>query len=81
MPTLQDQNFEADLIGQDLTLGTDVFSSVINVTTSSNERMTFTVIPIVYGKFKLPNSLTVNMNPPKKLNIDGNWPLDFLRLN
>lgn len=81
LPTLQDQNFEADLIGQDLTLGTDVFSSVINVTTSSNERMTFTVIPIVYGKFKLTNSLTVNMNPPKKLNIDGNWPLDFLRLN
>ena len=81
LPALQDQNVETDLIGQDLTLGTDIFSSVINVSTTSNKRMTFTVVPIVYGNFKLPNSLTVNMSPPLKLNIDGNWPLDFIRPN
>ena len=81
LPALQDQNVENDLIGQDLTLGTDIFSSVINVSTTANKRMTFTVVPIVYGNFKLPNSLTVNMSPPQKLNIDGNWPLDFIRPN
>ena len=81
LPALQDQNVETDLIGQDLTLGTDIFSSVINVSTTSNKRMTFTVVPIVYGNFKLPNSLTVNMSPPQKLNIDGYWPLDFIRPN
>lgn len=81
LPALQDQNVETDLIGQDLTLGTDIFSSVINVSTTANKRMTFTVVPIVYGNFKLPNSLTVNMSPPQKLNIDGNWPLDFIRPN
>ena len=81
LPALQDQNVETDLIGQDLTLGTDIFSSVINVSATANKRMTFTVVPIVYGNFKLPNSLTVNMSPPQKLNIDGNWPLDFIRPN
>ena len=81
LPALQDQNVETDLIGQDLTLGTDIFSSVINVSTTANKRMIFTVVPIVYGNFKLPNSLTVNMSPPQKLNIDGNWPLDFPKPN
>ena len=81
LPTLQDRNVGANLIGQDLTLGTDVFSSVINVNTTSNKRMTFTVVPIVYGNFNLPNSQTVNMKPPKKLNIEGNWPLDFPQPN
>ena len=81
LPTLQDRNVGADLIGQELTLGTDIFSSVINVNTTSNKRMTFTVVPIVYGNFNLPNSQTVNMKPPKKLNIEGNWPLDFPQPN
>ena len=39
--------------------------------------MLFTLIPIVYGNFKLTNSQSLNLIPPKELNIEGNWPIKF----
>ena len=76
LPTAESQKLD-DLIGSDLILSSDAFSSVLHLEYTSGEKMLFTLIPIVYGNFKLTNSQSLNLIPPKELNIEGNWPIEF----
>lgn len=76
LPTAKSQKLD-DLIGSDLILSSDAFSSVLHLENTSEEKMLFTLIPIVYGNFKLTNSQSLNLIPPKELNIEGNWPIKF----
>ena len=73
------ENFDIknELIGSEISLKSNHFSSVVNVSVNGAKKTTFTIIPIVYGQFEINDNLVLNLTPPKKLNIEGQWPIAF----
>ena len=70
-------NMKNELLGSEVSLKSNHFSSVVNVSVNKENKTTFTIIPIVYGKFEINDNLSLNLTPPKKLNIEGQWPIVF----
>ena len=70
-------NMKNELLGSEVSLRSNHFSSVLNVSVNKENKTTFTIIPIVYGKFEINDNLSLNLAPPKKLNIEGQWPIVF----
>jgi hypothetical protein len=73
------ENFDIknELVGSEISLKSNHFSSVVNVSVNGAKKTTFTIIPIVYGQFEINDNLVLNLTPPKKLNIEGQWPITF----
>ena len=70
-------NIKNELVGSEISLKSNHFSSVVNVSVNGAKKTTFTIIPIVYGQFEINDNLSFNLAPPKKLNIEGQWPIVF----
>ena len=72
-----DSTPKAKIIGQEISLKSNHFSSIVHVSVDKKEKTIFTAIPIVYGPFKIKDSIVVNLAPPEILNIEGYWPIEF----
>jgi hypothetical protein len=72
-----DSTLEAKIIGEEISLQSNHFSSIVHVSVNTDEKTTFTAIPIVYGLFKIKDSIVFNLEPPEVLNVEGRWPIEF----
>ena len=75
LPESQWANNEVAQAGQVFDLSKPFFAALIHVTQSAKDLMYFTVVPIVYGQ-KTIGATQVKLSPPKKINIEGEWPLN-----
>ncbi len=53
------------------------FASVLNIQRLPDQKLLFTVVPLLYGTYDIDpgKELRITLAPPKKLNMDGRWPL------
>jgi hypothetical protein len=63
--------------GDDIVFNADsTFASVLHVDHQPGQILTATVLPIVYGEWKLPSQgRGVTLQKPQRLNLPGHWPL------
>jgi hypothetical protein len=53
------------------------YASVINLERVSAQKLLFTVVPLVYGKYDInkQENLALSLTPPTSLNMNGKWPI------
>ncbi len=66
-----------DVLAIDLTKDKRSYASVINIERLSGQKLLFTVVPLLYGKYDVNKEagVQITLEPPKSLNMNGRWPI------
>ena len=75
LPTKEPAPAEIIPVGEEFDLTGSYFAAVIHAAKFGEDSMCFTLVPIVYGTKDVAPGARVTMRPPRRLNIEGRWPL------
>lgn len=62
-------------VGQPFAISGAFFATVVHVARPDDRSMCFTLVPIAYGDREIAEQVRLALKPPKRLNLEGTWPL------